>query len=320
MNASQDLSIISYEYNLTFLSILTLLYVPLCVSSFLGNVGMLVALKSDNDLKTSVNVFVFNLTLTNLYYSCIFVPIQLSMYWKGKETFSCVLVRYLSMIINFLQAYFYIIIAINRVFVVCLPVKISTKVFTVNKSIIYCTLLWLLSIFQNVPTITQGAIFNEVFKVCDPKKFDIGKRLLPLTSVLCTGAIVVVFYIVIWITVKKSRDKIVSRLGGSQLNDALKVTKLTFLLYIVYILLLIPAMITSVLDPLRQSEPIYSAVTYFISELNPLLNVVIYAGLNSQIRNVMKKLFCRFHSQPNSVHIISSDWARRRSSVRPIDH
>lgn len=322
MNDSQDQiqNVTTYDFDLTFLSTLTLLYIPLCVSSLLGNVGMLIAIKSDKDLKTSVNVFIFNLTLTNFYYTCIFVPIQLSMYWKGKETLSCAVVRYLSTTMNLLQASFFIIIAVNRMFVICLPVSVSSSVFTITKSIIYCVLLWILSIGKNVSTIVEGSRFNEVYKVCDARHFDTGKRLLPLLSVLSCGVVVVVIYIVIWVTVKKSKDKMISRLGFSQLKDSLKVTKLTFLLFVMYILFLIPAMIISIVDPLRQSNPVYPAVTYFITEFNPLLNVVIYAGLNSQIRNVMKQMFCQFDSQSDSAHIFTfSEWARRRSSVKPLE-
>lgn len=313
-----------YSYDMTFLSVMTLLYIPLCISSILSILALLWAILYTKSLHNSTHVLIFNVGLVDLYHSAVNLPIQISMFWTGREMFSCTLMNYMSVAFGFLSGYFYILIALNRCVTVCLRSTISKKVFSTKKTIIYSTLLWLLSFAQNFPKsflAGNDAIFDKVQRTCSTVKVDYGKSFMPLLSLLGTAVPVTVFYFILFVYVRKYKIKIESQLGGNQkTNDALMITKLTFLLYGCFIVLLIPSFLLSAIDPGKKLNPIYFNVSYFVCQLDPLVTVAIYAGLNRPIRTVIQQRFFTLNNvtvHPDSVRwTMQSNGGTRNSSGR----
>lgn len=238
------------------------------------------------------------------------------MFHTGLETVSCTIINYLSVSFGFLSAYLSIAIAVNRCITVCLPLTVSTKVFSMKVTVVYCIILWLLAFGQNSKTFfeTNVNIFNGYQRRCMGKYAISGYNFTPLLSQLGTAFVVLIFYFVIVLYVKKYLVKVHATVGVSYyLPEALKITKITFLLFACYIVLLIPSSMLMALDPNGQLHPVYFSVAYFICMLDPLVTIMTYTGLNKEIRNVIW-YYVSCNSGSNQV-IIMNRICKRKNKV-----
>lgn len=290
MNISQNGTFIIFD-NLAVFIISNTLFAILILTSVIFNFALLLAILASKDLHTATNIFVFNLAITDLYFSVVYVPIQLSMYRCGRATVNCNTLNYFNSIMEFLQAYFFIVIALNRCVIVCAPENVTKFMFTIKKSIIYCIILWITSCTQNVST--HGFIFNERHRVCEDTFMAIEKRYVPIITLLSVSCAVTILYAIIIVAVKWYKNIRVSQSATLHLNDVLTITKLTYGLFVAYILLLMPTMILLAIDPLKLLNPVYYVIATFVAQTDVLVTVIIYAGLNPQIKAVMKKMFCK---------------------------
>lgn len=322
MNFTLNRSVPWSEYDTNVLTFMTFLYVPLCVSSNLSNLTLILAIVLTKSLQNSTHILIFNSCLIDIYYSAVHLPIQLSMFWTGRETVSCRNLNYSISVFSFLSAYFGIVIALNRCVTICFSARYSQRVFSMKATVGYCILLWILSFVQNYPSYYHSSsfpVFNIYQRCCETKHAAGGKTFTSLAGLCGTALLVCSFYFILFLYVKHKKSVVEKYLGGGQLVNALKITKLTFKLFTCYIILLIPQATLLAFDPNRELNPIYFNLTYFVCMLDPLLTVIIYAGLNRRVRNLIRRKILKLNS--TSVKMMPVRWAVNKQNTltfRPI--
>ncbi|XP_070564644.1 melatonin receptor type 1A-like [Ptychodera flava] len=291
--------------------------VPVIIVGFLGNSLVLASVAKYPHLRTSSNLLVVSLAVSDIFTSTVLTGIIVVAYATNGRSFGyqthgnsgnllCQIFGFLMMQSGICSTMCMTLIAINRYFIVCKKqgvLKAISKRWTVLLSV--CAHLYGF-VFAAIPLlgISSGYHFKQVELIC---LFDASGKGINffIAGIIFNFSLpyptIIYCYMRIWMAIRKGkRETHPQSLSQRNINKRnIMVTKSLFFAFLTYTLCITPHYWFYMVDP-RKGAPFGVSSLFFV---NSTMNSLIYGWKNPSFRRSYGKILRRFGSS-------FSDWCR----------
>ncbi|XP_069141418.1 G-protein coupled receptor moody-like [Argopecten irradians] len=277
------------------------------IFGFIGNVMVIIAVKSTKKLQTVSNYFIINLSISDLVFVTCVLPFNIYTFitdgWYLEETL-CKFIGFMGYTLTGTTIMTVVLIAYNRYKLVT-DMMGYKRLYSKTNMAIMITLSWTLPVVFLLPAITElwGKFgYVPMMVTCNllldhnSQKFKIF-LLIVRAGIPCV--LIVYFYIKIYLTTYNSSKRILANMrflaptDTNNLSREMHLTKMMVVIFLVFAISYFPCTITGLIDwnhVMSKTFHMFCATTVYIgSALNP----VLYGLLNQQFRNAYIKLMCR---------------------------
>lgn len=274
----------------------------LLVSSFIGNILVILIVFKKPRLGTSTNIYIASLATTDFLNACISGPLFLASLITGRMPFSspiCNLGGFFMHFLTLVSMPTMALIAINRYYCVLKPNHFK-RIFSTRRSVSYLVCLWIfVAIFTWIPVIGGWAemAFNPLMACCNWHFF------LESAEMVFTALAVILFmvnsftiiafsYYHVSRCIRQHNDQVSSHHGLSV--QEIHLTKTFFVLVLSFVVMWFPTFTAIFLFrvAIREAYPrLVGLAVPFLLQVNSAINPWIYGVMNPSFRKKFKKLF-----------------------------
>ncbi|KAK3610621.1 hypothetical protein CHS0354_009080 [Potamilus streckersoni] len=288
------------------------LYVAVFLMSFIivvgciGNILVIIVVKTKRKLQTESNIFVVNLSMCDLLYVTCVLPFNIYTYLENGWFLSehlCKFTGFLGYTLTGTTIITITLIAFNRYKLVH-DIHSYKWTFQKKNMLLMIAIAWTVPVLLLIPPLTQvwGRFgYEHMLGICN-LLLDHESQLFKLFLLVFRAGIPVVlithYYVMIYRTTRSSHrrmEKISSRVGSLEASNHRKemhLTKMMITIFLVFIVSYFPCTITGMIDwnhVISRRFHMFCAIsTYIGSAVNPL----IYGLMNSQFRKAYRRLLC----------------------------
>ncbi|CAH1272420.1 GPR50 [Branchiostoma lanceolatum] len=306
----------------------------LAISALVGTVGnaaVILAFCLYKKVRTTANTFILSTSFWDLVTSAVVIPLMITSVVTGEPNCGeacCAFVGFLSLKSVVQSMLSCTLIAFNRYVHVVLSVATYKRLFGPIKAFVWVAGSWMMCTLLMVPAISglYGSFGWDAYsRVCQFSSVDTKSPLFyrdVLTSFYWVLAFSVsVFYIRIYLHVRKSTMAVGQHLGHSPQQvslQAVKRTKHMFYIFFTFLILTCPGIVIMYIDFYGNS--IHKAVFYPIIAIfywNTAVNPIIYTWTLKEFRQGFKSMVrCRRQIVPNPPAAQPTVTAPRTSQLR----
>ena len=280
------------------------LAILVCLASMLGNLLVVYVINKDSRLNNVTNIFIHNLTLTDIATATIYMPFWVVSMYTGTWIFSqewCEVSGSILSTLCYTSILTMGLIALNRYITVVKPALYSKLFPSKRAARLYCVLVWLVAIlFATSPLYGLGKYqYHSEFSACT---FSWHIKHIAYTILivggLVNGATIAIFYSYynIYKAVKESAQNMNAHgqeNGVNNLNNNradMKLLKTCFTVSCFFVMTWGPGSIVIIFETLRCNIPhgVYMTVVYLMFS-GSFVNPIIYGIMNPQFKTAFKK-------------------------------
>ena len=279
------------------------LYVLILLLLFLGNSLTLLAMFINRRMKTTPNMFVASLAVSDLsiglFCSVPFcIPVLVTSQWPFNDA-ACQFQGYLLITLVCASIHTLVLMAVNRFYRIVKPAKYR-RYFTKKKTLIMILVSWFSSLCAPLPLVLSGSkmVFHPFKFIC---YFAI-RKIIYIGNLLYIGipnCIIIYCYFRIFTTVRTHNRNF--HLPGNPISsvnvEEVKVARTIFVIVVFFNLCWIPVLAVEVVDNIFQKwifpSEVYISYT-LLATLSSAVNPVIYGLMNKSFRtNYWRVLRCK---------------------------
>ena len=279
------------------------LYVLILLLLFLGNSLTLLAMFLNRRMKTTPNMFVASLAVSDLsiglFCSVPFcIPVLVTSQWPFNDA-ACQFQGYLLIALVCASIHTLVLMAVNRYYRIVKPAKYR-RYFTKKKTLIMILVSWFSSLCAPLPLVLSGSkmVFHPFKFIC---YFAI-RKMVYIGNLLYIGipnCIIIYCYFRIFTTVRTHNRNF--HLSGNPISsvnvEEVKVARTIFVIVLFFNLCWIPVLAIEVVDNIFQRwifpSEVYISYT-LLATLSSAVNPVIYGLMNKSFRtNYWRVLRCK---------------------------
>ncbi|KAG7208339.1 hypothetical protein KM043_014575 [Ampulex compressa] len=281
------------------------------VVGVLGNLVTVIALLKYTRLRRhATTAFVISLSISDLIFSAVNLPLTASRYlkeaWLLGDTLCQIfpLFFYGNVAVSLLSM---VGITINR-YILISRSDIYAQIYTTKRIILMLIAIWTLSfslllppllgfwgkLGLDSPTFSCTILENEG---SSPKKF------LFVLGFIVPCVVICVSYLCIYWRVRKSRKNLEAhaapgrrKTGGFQRREDSRVTRLMLTIFLCFLMCFLPLMLVNVIDD-KVKIPILHVIASILEWASAVINPFIYAGTNKLYREAYKQILCPVSSK-----------------------
>ncbi|EFN87101.1 protein trapped in endoderm-1 [Harpegnathos saltator] len=279
----------------------------------LGNLITVIALLRYTRLRRhATTAFVINLSISDLIFSAINLPLTASRYlneaWVLGKTLCQIfpLFFYGNVAVSLLSM---VAITINR-YILISRSDIYARLYT-NRGIMWMLIaIWMLSFSLLLPPLlgiwgTLGLDSASFSCTILKKNGSSPKKFLFVLGFLLPCVVISVSYLCIYWRVRRSRKNLEAhapkeRRGGFQRREDSRVTKLMLTIFLCFLICFMPLMLMNVIDD-KMRIPVLHIVASVLAWASAVINPFIYAGTNKLYREAYKQVLCPASSRTLTV-------------------
>nr|QVK45857.1 G protein-coupled receptor [Proales similis] len=275
----------------------------------LGNLLIIGAVICCKELQNSTNMFVVNLSLSDLFISSFVNSFTFVGIFAGKSFFdanpflcnligaSC-LVACVTSLMNIGG------LAFNRYINICHH-HLYEKWFSKKLTAVYCLLTWLIGLAMDVPNLTGwgGHYYDEKSLVCVWNRLASQSYSIffPMSSIIIPSILILYFYIRIFVFASMASKRAASQQSKKEFKKSLKIAFGLFASFMLFFVCWVPFGFIVMIDFHDQLPMTVHAYFMMFAHLNSSLNPVLYAVCNPAFQRGYKQLILRLICRPNSV-------------------
>ncbi|XP_046745602.1 protein trapped in endoderm-1 [Diprion similis] len=268
-----------------------------------GNLMTAIALlKYPRIRKHATTAFVISLSISDLIFSAINMPVTASRYIELNWILGGVMCRlfpiffYGNVAVSLLSM---VAITINRYLLISRP-DIYPEIYTDRGITMMLIGIWVVSFSILIPSALDkwGTLgLDEKTFSCTILKKDgrSPKKLLFVIGFAIPCLVIIVSYLCIYWRVRQSLKKLQAHSGGKrggfQRKEDSRVTRLMLTIFLCFLLCFMPLMVANVVDE-NMEMPVFNVIASILSWASSVINPFIYAGTNRLYREAYKQLLC----------------------------
>ena len=288
--------------------------VVLNVFSLIGNVFVCLSVYRNPRLRTSTNLYIIALAISDLLSSVFVMPPAEAILFSGKWPFGetiCQLHAFISLFVIYVSPATMSLTAVNRYVRICRSNTTYQKIFSYKKSRLWLAVTWSFVVcYIAVPRLAnwQGFEFVPGYAHCSIKHLDDNSKIVHYSVVLTIFLALPLFvtaicYAKVLKTIRQHNIAFLSSLNQMTGNQArisvqeIKLSKSLFVVVFTFMFCWLPLWIIVTLRRFfaalyipRNVELLCMFLLYISNAINP----VVYSGMNSAFRNEYRQIItCR---------------------------
>ncbi|XP_060079202.1 G-protein coupled receptor moody-like [Ylistrum balloti] len=303
----EELVSVNQPQHNAYLWVVITMIVIIIFMGFIGNVMVIVVVKTTKKLQTVSNYFIINLSISDLIFVCCVLPFNIYTFitdgWYMEETL-CKFIGFMGYMLTGTTIITVVLIAYNRYKLVT-DMMGYRRLYSKTNIAAMITLSWTLPVIFLIPAITElwGKFGYVPMMVTCNLLLDHNSQMFKIFLLIVRAGIpcglIVYFYIKIYMTTYNSSKRILSNMrllapmDTNNLRREMHLTKMMVVIFLVFAISYFPCTITGLIDwnhIMSKTFHMFCATTVYIgSALNPLL----YGLFNQQFRDAYIKLLCR---------------------------
>lgn len=276
------------------------------VVGILGNlITVLALLKYARLRKHATTAFVISLSVSDLIFSSVNLPLTASRYlyeaWVLGDALCQVfpLFFYGNVAVSLLSM---VAITLNR-YVLISRSDLYPHIYTTRGITLMLIAIWTLSFSLLIPSLLgiwgKLGLDQTTFSCTILKKEGTSpKKLLFVLGFLVPCLVITVSYLCIYYRVRSSRKNLEAHSRGKrkgtgfQRREDSRVTRLMLIIFLCFLLCFMPLMIANVVED-KVKLPIFHVIASILAWASSVINPFIYAGTNKLYREAYRQLLCR---------------------------
>ena len=293
------------------------------ILSLLGNVLVCLSVYRNPRLRTSTNIYIIALAISDLLSAVFVMPIAELILFLGKWPFSgtiCQLHAFISLFVIYVSPATMSLTAVNRYFRICRSSTTYQKVFSHTKSRLWLALVWLfVACYIGIPRLAnwQGFEFVSGYAQCSIKH--LGERAkiihysIVLTVFLALPLLATAFcYAKVLKTIRQHNMALNTRMSEPRISvHEIKLSRSLFIVVFTFMSCWLPLWVIVSLRRFFVSIHIprnVELLSMFFLYISNTINPVIYSGMNSVFRGEFRRIIsCK------SSGLVSSQRLQRRN-------
>ena len=322
-----SIPILPRQYNHTIQIMAAVLGIPIILISLIGNLLTIIATIKTKSLRTSPNIFIISLSISDMLFASTIIPSTIAVYWKNRWILGSPYCRMFPMLLTMLFGGTLVSltgIAISR-FLKILHPNVHQKVFGRKwHAVAIVTAFWLCPPIMLLPAVCGlwGDIgYDSKTLTCTVLNDESGYSTFLLVAAFLLPITVITFcYVKILLKLYKNHKRIAHmrqngltcvRGSDSQQNhqqnqqrEDFQFTKMMVLIFIIFSVTYTPNLLNNLLDPVIEDmnrRAIFVMFKWFSCCLNPL----VYVMLNKHFRRPFADI-CACGKSNSHVHSINS--------------
>ncbi|XP_066582083.1 protein trapped in endoderm-1-like isoform X2 [Prorops nasuta] len=278
----------------------------LCIELENGNLITVIALLKYARLRRhATTAFVVSLSVSDLIFSAVNLPLTASRYWNQAWILGDTLCQifplffYGNVAVSLLSM---VAITLNR-YVLISQSDIYSRLYTTKGIVLMLIAIWTLSFSLMIPPLlsvwgTLGLDPATFSCTILKKNGSSPKKLLFVLAFIVPCVVISVSYLCIYWKVRKSRKNLEAHAGpskrktaGFQRREDSRVTRLMLTIFLCFLLCFMPLMLANVLDD-KIRIPIIHVIASILAWASAVINPFIYAGTNKLYREAYRQVLC----------------------------
>ena len=300
--------------------------VTLNVLSLTGNILVCIAVYKNTRLRTTTNLYIIALALSDLMSGVFVMPFAMGVLIKGEWVYGrviCNFQAYMAMFVVYVSPVTMGLTAFNRYMRICKSEQQYKRIFSPWKSRALLACVWILVVcYSAVPKLAglRDYAFIPGFALCGVVHVSESGKIIHYTVVLClfflTPLTTTIFsYIKVAKMIRQHNAAMSSTIhrgatGSSITVQELKLSKSLFVVVFAFMICWIPFWVIVVVrrfHVVKKMPRNIELLSNFFIYLSNTINPFIYAGMNPIFKSEFKKMFCcerRFFNRINPQHYI----------------
>eukprot|EP00058_Branchiostoma_floridae_P007095 XP_002592583.1 hypothetical protein BRAFLDRAFT_68906 [Branchiostoma floridae] len=267
------------------------MYGLLALAGIVGNVMVILAILMDRRLRTTNNLFIFNLCVSDLLVAACYDPMSAVSVIRANWAFDSALcsiaaaINVVSLMESTMAAG---LIALNCNCRITQPPGVYREKYRFTRCLAMVAASWLLAVAIAVPPLVGfGQLgYDRYLGACDynfhsPLTFYYYLT-FPALAVMATNVVVTVCYVNIFLSIKRSADK---TRGDEALQVTIHRTKHMFVIFCVFVMTTLPEIVMIILDvQVRPMPPELNLFAHILLLSNSSINPIIYTIRQREFR------------------------------------
>ncbi|XP_043935148.1 melatonin receptor type 1B-like [Protopterus annectens] len=271
------------------------------IADLIGNSLVILSVLRNKKLRNTGNIFVINLSFTDLLTVFYSYPLIIMAIIKNDWTVGdihCQITGYILVFSLLASVYNIMAIAINRYFYICHSTKYD-KLYSTWNTVFWLCFVWAMAVIALLPIATVGALrYEEQIYTCEfIQTINLASAItVAVLHYIIPMTIIIFCYVRIWTLVIKVKYR-VRKDGKQKLKPAEIKSFLTmFIVFVLFAICWSPFHISSLvmgLSPPGKAPRIISwlyVTSYFMMFFNSCLNGIIYGLFNQNFREEFKNI------------------------------
>ncbi|XP_078677466.1 melatonin receptor type 1A-A-like [Branchiostoma floridae x Branchiostoma belcheri] len=267
------------------------MYGVLALAGIVGNVMVLLAIVMDRRLRTTNNLFIFNLCVSDLLVAACYDPMSAVSVIKARWVSGSVMCSVAAAInvVSLMESTMAVgLIALNCNCRVTKPPGVYRENYRFKRCLAMVAASWLLAVAIAVPPFVGfGQLgYDQYLGACD---YNFHSHLtfyyyltFPVFTVMATNVVVTVCYVNIFISIKRSADK---TRGDEAMQVTIHRTKHMFVIFCVFVVTTLPEIVMIILDVLvKPMPPELNLFAHILLLSNSSINPIIYTIRQREFR------------------------------------
>ncbi|KAL3853529.1 hypothetical protein ACJMK2_017064 [Sinanodonta woodiana] len=289
-----------------FLYLAVVLMSLIIVVGCIGNILVIIAVKTRRKLRTESNVFVVNLSICDLLFVTCVLPFNIYTYlldgWFLSDRL-CKFIGFLGYTLTGTIIFTITLIAFNR-YKLVRDIQSYKRIFQMKNLLLMISIAWTVPFLLMMPPLVEvwGRFgYAHMLVTCNlllDRESQIFKLFLLVFRTGIPVFFISYFYALIYITMRTSHrrmEKMSCAMGSLEASNHRKemhLTRIMITIFLVFVVSYFPCTIAGMIDwnnVLSQGFHMFCSITIYIgSAVNPL----IYGLMNSQFRRAYKQILC----------------------------
>ena len=309
------------------------LLVVLNILSLIGNVLVCLSVYRNPRLRTSTNVYIIALAISDLLSAVFVMPLAEVILFSGKWPFGdtiCQLHAFISLFVIYVSPATMSLTAVNRYVRICRSSATYKKIFSHRKSRVWLAFIWLfVACYIAIPRVAnwQGFEFVPGYAQCSIKHLGEGAKLIHYIIVLSLFLVLPLFatalcYTKVLKTIRQHKMGILPSLSQRRRNESritvqeIKLSRSLFIVVFTFMACWVPLWVIVILRRFfvvhmpRNVELLCMFFLYISNTINP----AIYSGMNSAFRSEFRRIITCGASD-----LVSSQCSQRRNSQAGVE-
>ena len=276
--------------------------------SLTGNIMVCIAVYKNTRLRTTTNLYIIALALSDLMSGVFVMPFATGVLIKGEWVYGrviCNFQAYIALFVVYISPVTMGLTAFNRYMRICKSEQQYKRIFSPWKSRALLACAWILvACYILVPKLTglQDYVFVPGYALCVPAHLNQTGKVVHYAIVLgfffLTPLLTTIFsYIKVAKMIRQHNAAMSSTIHrgatGSSINvQELRLSKSLFVVVFAFMICWIPFWVVAVLRHFTSMPRNINVFSSFCICFSHIINPFIYAGMNRTFRSEFRKMFC----------------------------
>ena len=201
-----------------------------------------------------------------------------------------------------------------------------SRIFTVNKTLIYCAISWSIGVLITLPDILGwgGLGYDKKTLSCLWNRLaSHGYSLFfPLTSIITPCVVILILYTRIFIFIFQSKLRVSGfeeKKRKGELKAAIKTTKVLFISFLIFVACWLPYGLVVMIDEFDHFSKGVHAFTMLIAHFNSALNPVLLAISDSNFKKGYWKIFQKIFKLKTRPQFLNTEQSMKHTHVPSAD-